>query len=284
MAEKIKRSPAPPYLVALIWLLYGLLFRAIILTGGGILVMIVLSLFVWWVASKIWPKKTMLSENQKAQEQKAQAQAQAQAQPQSHVHKVEAEQKAEKHKTRQEKKEAKAEAKAKAEAEAVKLPPKDPEIAAMIKEEERAITEMRRLNQNISDPKLSLQIDDLESTSRKIFDHVTQHPEKLPQIRRFMNYYVPTTIKLLNAYDRMDNQGIEGENIDTTKDKIEKVMDTVVVAYHKQLDSLFSAEALDISTDITVMENLLAQEGLTEKAFDQPLEQAEIPTLEIPGV
>ncbi len=280
MAEKTKRSPAPPYLVALIWLLYGLLFRAIILTGGGILVMILLSLFVWWAASKIWQKKTVLVEDEK----KAQQQSQVRKTDTAEERKA-AEQKAEKQKTtRQDKKEAKKEAKAEAKAEPVKMPPKDPEIAAMIKEEERAITEMRRLNQSISDPKLSMQIDDLESTSRKIFDHVTQHPEKLPQIRRFMNYYVPTTIKLLNAYDRMDDQGITGENIDTTKDKIEKVMDTVVVAYHKQLDSLFSAEALDISTDITVMENLLAQEGLTEKAFDQPLDQSGIPTLEIPSV
>ena len=77
-----------------------------------------------------------------------------------------------------------------------------------------------------------------------------------------MNYYLPTTLKLLNAYDRMDDTGISGDNISTTKQKVENMMDTIVKAYEKQLDALYGEEALDISTDITVMENLLAQEGL----------------------
>ena len=88
-------------------------------------------------------------------------------------------------------------------------------------------------------------------------------PEKLPQIRRFLNYFLPTTLKILNAYDRMDAVGISGDNIDTTKAKVEAMMGTIVKAFDKQLDSLFGAEAMDISTDITVMENLLAQEGLS---------------------
>ena len=87
-------------------------------------------------------------------------------------------------------------------------------------------------------------------------------PQKLPQIRRFLDYYLPTTLKILNAYDRMDAAGISGSNIDATKDKVETMMDTIVAAYDKQLDALFGEEALDISTDITVMENLLAREGL----------------------
>ena len=92
--------------------------------------------------------------------------------------------------------------------------------------------------------------------------------KKLPEIRRFMDYYLPTTLKLLNAYDRMDATGISGDNIDTTKAKVEKMLDTIVRAFDKQLDALFGEEALDISTDITVMENLLAQEGLTGMTLD----------------
>ena len=80
-----------------------------------------------------------------------------------------------------------------------------------------------------------------------------------------MNYYLPTTIKLLNAYDRMDDTGISGSNIDTTKEKVERMMETIVVAFDRQLDALFGDEALDISTDITVMENLLKQEGLSQE-------------------
>jgi len=139
----------------------------------------------------------------------------------------------------------------------------NPEVDAVLKERDRAVSEMRRLNENIPDEKISAQIDHLEEVTRKIIDLVASKPEKLPQIRRFMDYYLPTTLKILNAYDRMDSIGISGSNIDTTKGKVEKMMDTIVAAYDKQLDSLFGDEALDISTDITVMENLLAQEGLS---------------------
>ena len=137
----------------------------------------------------------------------------------------------------------------------------NPEIDALIKERDRALSEMRRLNENIPDEKISAQIDHLEEVTRKIIDHVAANPKKLPQIRRFMDYYLPTTLKILNAYDRMDSTGISGENISATKAKVEGMMDTITQAFDKQLDALFGEEALDISTDITVMENLLAREG-----------------------
>ena len=138
----------------------------------------------------------------------------------------------------------------------------NPEIDALIKERDRALSEMRRLNDAIADEKISAQIDHLEEVTRSIIDHVVANPKKLSQIRRFMDYYLPTTLKILNAYDRMDSTGISGSNIDTTKEKVEGMMDTITQAYDRQLDALFGEEALDISTDITVMENLLAREGL----------------------
>jgi len=141
-------------------------------------------------------------------------------------------------------------------------PTGNPELDALIAERDKAVGEMRRLNDSIEDEKISAQIDDLEGTTRKIIDYVVEHPGKLPQIRKFMNYYLPTTLKLLNAYDRMGEAGVAGANIDGTMGKIEHIMDTVVTAFHKQLDALFGDEALDISTDITVMENLLAREGI----------------------
>lgn len=137
----------------------------------------------------------------------------------------------------------------------------NPEIDKLLKERDRVLSEMRRLNDAIVDEKISAQIDHLEEVTGKIIDHVAAHPKKLPQIRRFLDYYLPTTLKILNAYDRMDSTGISGSNIDATKTKVENMMDTITQAYDKQLDALFGAEALDISTDITVMENLLAQEG-----------------------
>ena len=107
-------------------------------------------------------------------------------------------------------------------------------------------------------------IDRLEDLSAKIFAQVKADPKKLPQIRKFMDYYLPTTLKLLNAYDRMGAQGVNGENIDNTMQRVESMMSTIVAAFEKQLDMLFGSEAMDISTDITVLENMMKREGLSE--------------------
>ena len=81
-------------------------------------------------------------------------------------------------------------------------------------------------------------------------------------MRKFMSYYLPTTLKLLNAYDRMDDQGIAGDNVAGTMEKVRGILSTIVTAFEKQLDNLFGREAMDISSDITVLENMLAREGL----------------------
>ena len=138
----------------------------------------------------------------------------------------------------------------------------NPEIDALLGEREKAVSEMRRLNDSIKDPKISSQITHLETTTGKIIDAVVEKPSKLSQIRKFMNYYLPTTLKLLNAYDRMDSTGVSGANIDGTKGKIEDMLDTVCVAFSRQLDALYGEEALDISADIKVMEQMLRQEGI----------------------
>ena len=138
----------------------------------------------------------------------------------------------------------------------------DPEIDALLAERDRAVSEMRRLNDSIKDVKISAQITHLETTTGKIIDAVVAKPAKLPQIRKFMNYYLPTTLKLLNAYDRMDSAGVSGANIDGTKGKIEDMLDTVCTAFSRQLDDLYGQEAMDVSAEIKVMEQMLAQEGL----------------------
>lgn len=144
-------------------------------------------------------------------------------------------------------------------------PTGNPELDKMMKDGRLAVEEMKRLDDNIADEKISADIRRLEEVSRGIFSQVAKEPDKLPQIRKFMDYYLPTTLKLLNAYDRASAAGISGENIDATKSKVEGMMTTIVRAFEKQLDSLFSSEALDISTDITVLETMMAREGLTDE-------------------
>lgn len=137
------------------------------------------------------------------------------------------------------------------------------QLDKMLKDGRLAIAEMKRLDDNIADPGISADIVRLEQVSQKIFDEVKRDPKKLSQIQRFMDYYLPTTLKLLNAYDRASATGISGENVDTTKAKVEGMMRTIVAAFEKQLDALYGSEALDISTDITVLETMMAREGLT---------------------
>ncbi len=140
----------------------------------------------------------------------------------------------------------------------------DAEIDRMIVEKDDAIEKMKLLDEAIEDEKLSEQIVHLEAVTERIVDYITTHPKKKKQMGKFFDYYLPTTLKLLEAYGRMDEAGISGTNIDGTKERVEDMMDTALAAFDKQLDALYADEALDVSTDITVMQNMLKAEGLTE--------------------
>jgi len=117
---------------------------------------------------------------------------------------------------------------------------------------------------------MSDKISRLEAVSTKIFEQAKTDPEKLPRMRKFMDYYLPTSLKLLQAYAELDSQGVEGENITESKRRIEQTMDTLVHAFETQLDQLFAADAMDISADIDVMQNMLRADGLTG---DTPFKQ-----------
>ncbi|MCI8330123.1 MAG: hypothetical protein HFG02_11200 [Oscillibacter sp.] len=151
----------------------------------------------------------------------------------------------------------------------------NPELDKMLKDGQLALSEMKRLDASIADPGVSADIVRLSQVSEKIFQAVRDDPDKLSQIRKFMDYYLPTTLKLLNAYDRMSGTGVSGENIDGTKSKVEEMMKTIVRAFEKQLDSLYGSDALDISADIKVMETLMAREGLTEPEMKADAVQAD---------
>ncbi len=138
------------------------------------------------------------------------------------------------------------------------------ELDRMIADGQAALKEMRRLNDSIQDETISAQIDRLETISAKIFQQVQKEPRQLPQIRKFMSYYLPTTLKLLRAYEELSHQGVQGENISGTMERVRSMMSTIVTAFERQLDSLFGDQALDISTDITVLENMMAREGLSD--------------------
>ena len=131
---------------------------------------------------------------------------------------------------------------------------------------QKILDELRRVNDAIPDEEMTDKISRLEAVSAKIFEQARTDPDKLPQMRKFMDYYLPTSLKLLNTYAELDKQGIEGENISESKHRIEQTMDTLVKAFETQLDKLFASDALDVSTDIDVMQNMLRADGLTDDA------------------
>lgn len=129
------------------------------------------------------------------------------------------------------------------------------------------ITEIRRCNDAIPGEEISAKIDRMELIVRKIFQRARTNPEIIPDLKKMMDYYLPMTVKLLNAYAEMDAQPVQGETILTSKKEIEGTLDTLNAAFEKLLDELFADTALDISSDISVLNTLLAQEGLTGNDF-----------------
>lgn len=137
-----------------------------------------------------------------------------------------------------------------------------PEIDPIVEEGNKALSEMGRLYMSIRDPEIRVKINELMRITDKIVQDAIQDPSDIPQIQKFMNYYLPTTLKLLNTYDRMSAQGIEGENLDKTMKSITDMLDDAIAAYKRMLDSLFADQAMDIETEIQVMNTMLAREGL----------------------
>lgn len=137
-----------------------------------------------------------------------------------------------------------------------------PEVRKIIEQGDYFVKKIRECNDAIPGEEISAKIYHMEMIVDKIFDRVEENPASVSDIRRLMDYYLPTTIKLLEAYARMDAQPIGGENIQSAKKEIEATLDTLNEAFEKLLDSLFQEAAWDVSSDISVLNTMLAQEGL----------------------
>lgn len=139
-----------------------------------------------------------------------------------------------------------------------------PEVQTIVKAGDDYVRKIREANDAIPGEEISAKIARMEMLVDRIFDRVEQNPGSVDDIGKLMQYYLPTTIKLLEAYEKLDAQPVQGENILSSKKEIEKTIDTLNVAFEKLLDDLFQDTAWDVSTDISVLHTMLAQEGLTE--------------------
>lgn len=142
-------------------------------------------------------------------------------------------------------------------------------VQSVIEEGGKYIRQLKEANDAIESPEVSEKLNRLETIITKIFGHIQKNPGALPETRKFIEYYMPTTLKLVNAYREFDAQPIQGENILKSKKEIESTLDTINEAFVNLFDSLFEDVAMDISTDISVLQTMLAQEGLTGRDFDK---------------
>ena len=129
------------------------------------------------------------------------------------------------------------------------------------------LRQLREVNDAIPDPVMSAKISRLEAVSARIFELAKQDPGKKAQLQKFMDYYLPTALKLLNTYASLPAQDVQGENIADAKKNIERSMDLLVTAFENQLDKLFQSDALDVSADVAALEGMLNMDGLTGSDF-----------------
>lgn len=143
----------------------------------------------------------------------------------------------------------------------------DPKVQEVLDRGNAYLREIRRCNDEIPGEEISAKISRMEAIVQRIFERAKAHPEIIPDLKKLMDYYLPMTIKLLNAYADMDRQPIQGDTIRASKQEIDTTLDTLNLAFEKLLDSVFQDTAMDVSSDISVLHTLLAQEGLTGDDF-----------------
>lgn len=160
----------------------------------------------------------------------------------------------------------------------LKLRPEDAKLPAharqIVEEGLLYIGKIRDFNMRIGDEEISAQLAHLEVTMKRIIEQVRKDPASASNLRRLMVYYLPTTMKLLEAYGELDRQPVEGENIISTKQEIRDALGTINDAFEKLLDSMFQDMAWDISSDISVMKTMMAQDGLTGDKMRQAAAEA----------
>ena len=137
-------------------------------------------------------------------------------------------------------------------------------MAEMVQEGSRYIQRIREINNDLPDPVVSAKLDDLEKVCQQIFAYVGDHPDKLPEIRKFMSYYLPTTLKLLEAYRKLAHQNTGTESEEKTEQEILAAVDNINLAFQNLLNELMEDDYLDLSSDISVLQSMLSQEGLVD--------------------
>ncbi|WP_148551777.1 5-bromo-4-chloroindolyl phosphate hydrolysis family protein [Paraclostridium bifermentans] len=141
------------------------------------------------------------------------------------------------------------------------------EIEATIKIGRSYIEQIKNIRNDLCKEEIAVKLDKLGNIADQILSQVEKNPNKIQEVNKFINHYLPITIKLINSYKDINNQVVQGENIENAKNEIEKSIDLINSAFENLLDDLFEDVVLDVSTDISVLKTLFKQEGLVEDDF-----------------
>ena len=127
---------------------------------------------------------------------------------------------------------------------------------------DKGVRQLCALNEAIPDDGLSASIARMEKAGRGILAELEREPGKAPALRRFANHYLPDAVKILSLYARLDAEGVRGENARAAQSSVEANAASIAAAFENQLDALFAAEALDLDTDLEVLQSMLKGQGL----------------------
>lgn len=136
------------------------------------------------------------------------------------------------------------------------------DVDAMLTEMQQQLDTLHALNEALPDPQLSAAMARMEKVGRSIVETVEATPAKAKQVRRFANYYLPDAVNVLQQYAKLAKQGVRGENAATIRAEVEHNAASIATAFENQLDALYAAESMDLSADLTVLQNMLKGQGL----------------------
>lgn len=136
------------------------------------------------------------------------------------------------------------------------------DVDAMLTEMQQQLDTLHALNEALPDPQLSAAMARMEKAGRSIVETVEATPAKAKQVRRFANYYLPDAVNVLQQYAKLAKQGVRGENATSIRAEVEHNAASIATAFENQLDALYAAESMDLSADLTVLQNMLKGQGL----------------------
>ena len=138
------------------------------------------------------------------------------------------------------------------------------DVDQMLTDIQQKLDTLHALNEALPDPQLSAAMTRMEKAGRSIVEAVEANPAKAKQVCRFANYYLPDAVNVLQQYAKLAKQGVRGENAAAIRAEVEHNAASIATAFENQLDALYAAESMDLSADLTVLQNMLKGQGLSK--------------------